>query len=125
MKNLNNQVQLIGHLGAAPEVMSFGDRKMVKFSLATNSFRKDAEGEFQQKTQWHNVIAWGKVAEQLEQSVEKGSKLLVRGTLEQRTWKDKQGKNRKSAEIKVQEFIRLERFKKSEDVEAEAPVFAD
>lgn len=73
-----NKVTLIGNLGKEPEIKTFGDKKMSKFSLATSESYKDKNGEWQQKTQWHNVTAWSEV------KAEKGDTLYVEGKIEYR-----------------------------------------
>ena len=64
MYALKNKVQLIGNLGAAPEIRSFeNDRKLARFSLATSEVYENAKGEKMTETQWHNVVVWGKLAD--------------------------------------------------------------
>ena len=78
MYALKNKVQLIGNLGSAPEVRTFeGGRKMARFSVATHASYRDANGVKIEETQWHNVVAWGKVAEIAEKQLQKGD--LKRG----------------------------------------------
>jgi len=82
MNNLRNKVQLIGHLGADPEIKTFDSgKKKVKLSLATSESYKSATGEKVEQTQWHNLIAWGKTADIAEKYLHKGSELAVDGKL--------------------------------------------
>ncbi|MCK9452251.1 MAG: single-stranded DNA-binding protein, partial [Bacteroidales bacterium] len=70
MTQLINNVQLIGRAGMAPEIKTFEkDRKLARFSLATNEYYYDQKGERKENTQWHNLIAWGKTAEIIEKVV--------------------------------------------------------
>lgn len=73
-----NKVTLIGNLGKEPEIKTIGDKKLSKFSLATSESYKDKNGEWQQKTQWHNVTSWSEV------KAEKGDTLYVEGKIEYR-----------------------------------------
>ena len=67
MSTLKNKVQLIGNVGNVPEITKLeSGKKVAKFSMATNEFYKDSAGEKQQDTQWHNIVAWGKIAEIVE-----------------------------------------------------------
>ena len=77
-----NKVILLGNVGNDPEIASFGERKMVKFSLATSERYTDKSGEKQEKTEWHRVTFWGKPAEILHQYLKKGSKLYIEGRIE-------------------------------------------
>ena len=80
MNTLRNKVQLIGNLGNNPEVISLeSGKKLVKFSLATNDSYKNAKGEKVVDTQWHNIIAWNKTAEIIEEYVIKGSEIAIEG----------------------------------------------
>ena len=63
MSTLKNKVQLIGNVGNEPEITNLeSGKKVAKFSIATNEFYKNSNGEKEQNTQWHNVVAWGKIA---------------------------------------------------------------
>ena len=90
MNTLRNKVQLIGNLGNDPEIVTCDNgKKLAKFSLATNEHYKDKNGEKQAKTQWHNLIAWNKTADLIEQYVTKGKQIAIEGKLSSRTYDDK------------------------------------
>lgn len=102
-----NKIQLIGRVGADPELRFTTDGTAVaQFNLATTkSWKKD--GEKQEKTTWHKVIAWRKLAEIIGQYVKKGSLLYVEGELEIREFEDKQGVKRKTHEIIINDMKML------------------
>lgn len=108
MNNLRNKVQLIGHLGQAPEIISFENgNKLAKFSIATNESYKNAKGERVTDTQWHNLILWGKQVDTIEKYVTKGQEIAIEGKLVTRTFETKDGEKRSKTEIQVQEFVLL------------------
>ena len=108
MNAIKNQVQLIGNLGKDVQLLSLdGGRKLAKFTLATNSFYKNKEGEKVQETQWHNCTVWGKKAETMEQMLRKGSEVIVHGKLTYTNYVDKEGIKRYNSEIVVQDFMTL------------------
>ncbi len=105
MTNLRNSVHLIGRLGINPETSNFGENKSrVKFSLATNDFYKDKDGERQEETQWHNLVSYGKTAEIAEKYLKKGDEIAVAGKIIYRSWEDKEGKTNYITEIVVNEI---------------------
>ena len=75
-----NKVMLIGHLGGDPDVKSVGETQLAKFSVATTKKWKD-NGEQKEKTEWHNISAWGKLAELCGKYLKKGSKVFIEGEL--------------------------------------------
>lgn len=106
MNNLRNKVQLIGNLGNDPEVRETENKKkMVKFSIATNESYRNAAGEKVTETQWHNIIAWGKVAEIAEKFLVKGSEVALEGKLMNHTYVDKQGIKRYYTQIQANELL--------------------
>ena len=108
MNAIKNTVQLIGHLGMTPELKTFeGGKKLTRFSLATNEYYKDKSGQAQSSTAWHTVVAWGNTAELLTKITEKGNEIIVTGKLSYNTFTDKQGVERKSAEVVVQDFLKI------------------
>jgi len=108
MNALRNKVQLIGHLGNAPEIRTLeGGKKMAKFSVATNETYRNAKGEKVTETQWHNLVAFGKTAEIAEKYLTKGKEVAVEGKLTTRTYNDKDGKKMYFTEIQVSEFVML------------------
>ena len=95
MSTLRNKVQLIGNLGNDPEIITMDSgKKLAKFSIATNETYKNQQGERVTDTQWHNVIAWGKTAEIIEEYVTKGKEVAVEGKLSHRSYDDKEGNKR-------------------------------
>lgn len=108
-----NKVILIGNLGADPEVRSTSTGgRVATLSLATSRQWKGADGQRQEKTQWHRVICWNnKVGAQLadvaERYCKKGEKIYIEGEIEYRTWQDKEGQTRYSTEINARELILL------------------
>ena len=108
MNALKNKVQLIGNLGNDPEILTLeSGKKLAKFSIATNETYKNANGEKVTDTQWHNVVAWNKTAEIIEQYVSKGSELLVEGKLTSRSYETKEGEKRYITEVVCNEFLML------------------
>ena len=106
MYALKNKVQLIGNLGGKPEIKSLdGGKKMAKFSIATNESYRNADGEKVTDTQWHNLVAWGRVAEIIEKYLIKGSEVAVEGKLTYRTYNDKEGNKKYLTEIHVNELL--------------------
>ena len=106
MNTLRNKVQLIGNLGNDPEIITLENgKKLAKFSLATNEYYKDADGQKQTKTQWHNLIAWNKTAEIIEKYVTKGKEIAIDGKLTNRSWDDKEGNKRYTTEVVVNEVV--------------------
>lgn len=100
-----NKVMLMGHVGKDPEVRTLeSQNKVAQFSLATTERYKDKNGERQEKTEWHNIIFWGKRAEVVEKYVQKGSKLYVEGKITTRKWQDKDGNDRYTTEIVASDF---------------------
>ena len=108
MYALKNKVQLIGNLGNNPEVKTLdGGKKMARFSVATNETYKNTKGEKVVETQWHNLVAWGKVAEIAEKYLQKGSEVALEGKLMNRTYNDKDGNKKYVIEIQVNELLLL------------------
>lgn len=108
MYALKNKVQLIGNLGNAPEVKTTeSGKKMVRFSVATNDVYKTADGEKKTETQWHNIIAWGNLAEIAEKYLTKGSEIALEGKLMNRNYIDKEGNKKYITEIQANELLML------------------
>lgn len=99
-----NKVMLIGHLGQDPEVKTLQSGKSVAhFSMATSEKWKGQDGQWQEKTEWHRLVAWDKLADLVGQYLVKGSQVFIEGKLQTREWDDKQtGEKRKTTEIVVQ-----------------------
>ena len=108
MYNLKNNVQLIGHLGGKPEIKTFEkDKKLATFSMATNETYKNQKGEKVEETQWHRLVAWGKIAEIAEKYTDKGSEVAVSGKLINRKYDDKDGNTKYITEIQINELLLL------------------
>lgn len=108
MYALKNKVQLIGNLGNAPEVKTTENgKKLAKFSMATNESYRNANGEKVTETQWHNIVAWGKVAEIAEKYLNKGSEVAVEGKLMSRSYTDKDGQKKYYTEVQINELLML------------------
>jgi len=108
MNALRNKVQLIGNLGNDPEIVNLdGGNKLAKFSIATNETYKNAKGEKVTDTQWHNVVAWGKTAEIVENYLTKGNEVAVEGKLTHRSYENKEGEKRYITEIRCNELLML------------------
>jgi len=108
MYALKNKVQLIGNLGNAPEVRTTeSGKKLVKFSVATNEVYRNANGEKIKETQWHNLIAWGKLADIAEKYLLKGTEVAIEGKLVNRNYTDKEGNKKYITEIQVNELLLL------------------
>jgi single-strand DNA-binding protein len=91
-----NRVFVLGNVGKDPEVRSTGGGTLVaSFGLATSERSKDAQGNWQDRTEWHNVVAYARLAEIIRDYVKKGSKLFVEGRLQTRNWDDKEFAGRK------------------------------
>ena len=108
MNAVKNKVQLIGNLGQDPEVKSIGeDKKVAHLSVATNENYKNAKGEKVTETQWHNVVAWGKLADIAEKYLVKGTEVVIEGKLINRNYTDKQGVKRYATEVQANELLIL------------------
>lgn len=95
-----NKVIILGHLGKDPEVRYMTNGEAVaNFSIATTEKWKDKTGEKQEKTEWHNITAYRKLAEIVAKYVKKGSLIYIEGKLQTRKWQDKEGKDRYTTEI--------------------------
>ena len=108
MYALRNKVQLIGHLGAKPETKKLeSGKKMATFSLATSESYRNAAGEKVTETQWHRLVAWGKVAEIVEKYLDKGREIAIEGKLVHRSYNDKGGNKKYMSEVQVSELLML------------------
>ena len=106
MNTLKNKVQLMGHLGNDPEFKTMENgRKMARFSVATNEGYKNAKGEWVENTQWHNLTAWGSVAENVEKNLFKGTEVLIDGKLMNGNYLDKEGNKKYYTEVQVNDFL--------------------
>jgi single-strand DNA-binding protein len=104
-----NKVILLGNVGKDPEIRSTGGGTMVaNFTLATSDRQKDAQGNWQDRTEWHNLVAFTRLAEIVRDYVKKGSKLYIEGKIQTRSWDDKEtGAKRYRTEIIVNDLSLL------------------
>jgi len=104
-----NKVILIGNLGKDPEVkVTPSGTPVAKFTLATNERYKDKSGQWQDRTEWHNLVAWQRTAEIIGEYVKKGSKIYVEGSLRTSSWDDKNtGEKKYRTEIVVNDLVLL------------------
>ena len=108
MYALKNKVQLIGHVGNKPETRTFeGGKKLVRFSVATNESYRNAKGEKVTDTQWHSLVAFGKVADIAEKYLDKGAEVALEGKLVNRNYVDKQGVKKYTTEVQISELLLL------------------
>ncbi len=95
-----NKVILVGHVGAKPEIRYTNSGAAVaNVNLATNEVWTDNDGNRQERTDWHRVVAWRQLAELCEQYVDKGSLIYIEGKLQTRNWEDKNGQKRYTTEV--------------------------
>ncbi len=104
-----NKVILLGNVGKDPEIRSTAGGTMVaNFTLATSDRQKDAQGNWQDRTEWHNLVAFTRLAEIVRDYVKKGTKLYVEGKIQTRSWDDKEsGQKRYRTEIVVNDLSLL------------------
>jgi len=104
-----NKVILIGNLGKDPELRYTSSGVAVAtFSVATNEQWRDQDGNQQEKTEWHNIVAWRKLAEICGEYLKKGGKLYLEGRLQYRTYDDKNGVKRYVTEIVMDQMVMLD-----------------
>lgn len=107
MKSVN-KVTLLGNVGRDPEIKFTGSGTAVaNFSIATSERFKDKSGQWQDRTEWHTLVAYARTAEIVRDYVQKGSKLYIEGRLQTRSWDDKEGRKVYRTEIIVTEIALL------------------
>lgn len=107
MNTLRNKVSLIGRLGQEPTLQTVGKGfQLVKVSLATSENFKDTTGKWVEKTQWHNLVVWGKTAENFSKVVTKGQEIMTEGRIVNRSY-EKDSEKRYVTEIEVNDFLLL------------------
>lgn len=100
-----NRVILVGNLGKDPEIRTLENgAKVAKFSIATNENYRDKSGEWQQQTEWHDIVAWRTLADRAESGLKKGMAIYLEGKLSTRTWQDQNGNNRRTTEVVASYF---------------------
>jgi single-strand DNA-binding protein len=98
-----NKVLIIGNLGKDPEVrFTPGGRAVARFPVATSEVWSDQEGQRQERTEWHNVVVWGKQAETCGQYLSKGRQVFLEGSIRSRQYDDKDGNKRYITEVIAQ-----------------------
>lgn len=103
-----NKATLIGNVGKDPEVKFLPSGAAVaNFTLATSERFKDKGGEFQERTEWHNLVAFQRLAEIVRDYVKKGSKLYVEGRIQTRSWDDKDNQKHYKTEIVINDLVLL------------------
>lgn len=105
-----NKVILIGHVGKQPEVRyTQGGAPVANFTLATNEYWTGASGEKQERTDWHRIVAWRKLAEFCQEYIQKGALLYVEGKIRTRSYDDRDGTKRYITEIDAQNITMLDK----------------
>ncbi|PIU45396.1 MAG: single-stranded DNA-binding protein [Ignavibacteriales bacterium CG07_land_8_20_14_0_80_59_12] len=103
-----NKVTLIGNVGKDPEIRyTTSGVAVASFTMATSERWKDQEGNFQDHTEWHNIVAWRRLAEIVNEYVKKGNKLYIEGKIRNRSYDDKNGVKRYVSEILADDIILL------------------
>ena len=122
-----NKVQLIGNVGRDPEMKYLaGGEAVTTFSLATNRRWRGQDGQTHEQTEWHNVVAWRKLAEQCGEYLEKGRQVYVEGRLQTRTWDDPaSGQKRYRTEIVAEDLVLLDSRAARAGAEPAEPVEAE
>ncbi|HHH53742.1 MAG TPA: single-stranded DNA-binding protein [Bacteroidetes bacterium] len=110
-----NKVFLLGNLGKDPEIRQLeSGTKVARFPLATHESFKDKSGEWQQRTEWHNIVLWSSLAERAERQLHKGSTIFLEGKIGTRKWQDSNGQDRYTTEITGLMFRVLDKRENSE-----------
>ena len=105
---MKNYVQLIGRLGGEPEIRTTANGKQTaRFSVATDNFYTNDKGERVKQTTWHRIVSWNKTAELMDKLLKKGTQVMIEGSLQYRTFEDKEGITRNFTEVIAQRFIAL------------------
>jgi single-strand DNA-binding protein len=102
-----NKVQLLGNIGKDPEVRETKAGNVANMVMATSERYTDKSGQKQEKTEWHNLVVFGKLADVVAKYVKKGDKLYVEGSITTRKWEDKEGNTRYTTEVKVRDLTML------------------
>lgn len=103
-----NKALLIGNLGSDPEIRTTSDgTKVAGLSLATNRSWTDRDGESQERTEWHRVVAWANLAEIAEQYLSRGDRVYIEGEIQYRSYEDREGATRYVTEIRARELVML------------------
>ena len=115
-----NKVMLLGNLGADPEIKySPSGTPIANLRLATNESRKNSDGEWEDRTEWHKVVIFGRQAEFCKDYLRKGSKIFIEGRLQTRSWDDQSGQKHYMTEVVSYNMVMLD--PKGQDVSMNAP----
>jgi single-strand DNA-binding protein len=107
---IDNRVQLLGFLGKDVDLRELAQgNKLARLSLATSEFKRNPEGQPEKITTWHNLIAWGDTADQMNDILKKGQKVFVEGKIVYRQYETTAGEKRNSTEIVVNAFKKLDK----------------
>ena len=110
-----NKVIIIGNLGADPEIKyTQSNVPLATFRVATTENWKDQSGEWQERTEWHRIVAWRHLAERAERFLRKGKQVYVEGRLETRKWQDRDGNDRYTTEVVARDLMILGRREEGE-----------
>ena len=121
-----NRVFLVGNLGKDPEVRySASGTALCNMTLATSERYKDKNGEWQETTEWHNLVTFGKRAEACGNMLQKGSTVAVTGKIKTRKWEDRDGNTRYTTEIDCQEIDFIARLRPKDQQQSEPPFNPD
>jgi len=103
-----NKIQIIGNLGADPEIRSTtSGTRVATLSVATSRSWTDRSGQRQEKTEWHRVVCWDKLAEICERYLKRGDRVYIEGSIEYRQWEGQDGQTKYTTEIRAREMIML------------------
>lgn len=103
-----NKAQIIGNLGADPEIRSTtSGTRVATLSVATSRSWTDRSGQRQEKTEWHRVVCWDKLAEICERYLKRGDRVYIEGRIEYRQWEGQDGQTKYTTEIRAREMIML------------------
>jgi single-strand DNA-binding protein len=103
-----NKAMLIGNVGQDPEIRTIpSGARVAQFSVATNRKWNDKNGQQQEKTEWHRIVAWERLVEVIERFVKKGDRIYVEGEIEYRQYQDKDGVTKYTTEIRARDVVLL------------------
>ncbi len=120
-----NKVILVGHLGRDPELRyTQNGQAVANFSLATTESYAKRDGEREDRTEWHRIVAWGRLAEICAEYLSKGRQIYIEGRIQTREWEDREGEKRRTTEIVAREMQMLGRRGETSEI-TEEPQSAD
>ena len=120
-----NKVILVGNLGSDPTVrFTQGGTAVANFNIATTERFNNKSGEREERTEWHRIVAWGKLAEICQQYLKKGKQVYIEGRLQTRNWEDQQGQKRYTTEVVARDMQMLGRVGDAPDVPSQQEDFS-